>query len=183
MPKEYPAEFKAKIIKRYQKGESIQSLSQELHIAQSTIYDWRKEYCSIKTANRTYTPKEFDILQGGWKSWSMNWRSFGSRGTYQMCPYRKSWSSWKASTKSQTTRIVSTSSVKRWMLPAEPSTTTSSAEPTAASAIKSRRGLCGWYSRFLMTVPSDSAPKNSHRSDRKRHPGQHQTHRGDHARA
>ena len=54
---------------------------------------------------------------------------------------------------------VITSSVKRWMLPAEPSTTTSSAEPTAASAIKSRRGLCGWYSRFLMTVPSDSAPK------------------------
>ena len=36
MPKEYPAEFKTKIIKRYQKGESIQSLSQELHIAQST---------------------------------------------------------------------------------------------------------------------------------------------------
>lgn len=41
MPKEYPAEFKAKIIKRYQKGESIQSFSLELHIAQSTIYDWR----------------------------------------------------------------------------------------------------------------------------------------------
>ena len=57
MPKEYPAEFKTKIIKRYQKGESIQSLSQELHIAQSTLYDWRREYCSIKTANRTYTPK------------------------------------------------------------------------------------------------------------------------------
>ena len=52
MPKEYPAEFKTKIIKRYQKGESIQSLSQELHIAQSTLYDWRREYCSIKTANR-----------------------------------------------------------------------------------------------------------------------------------
>ena len=62
MPKEYPAEFKAKIIKRYQKGESIQSLSQELHIAQSTLYGWRREYCSIKTANRTYTPKEFNIL-------------------------------------------------------------------------------------------------------------------------
>ena len=32
MPKEYPAEFKTKIIKRYQKGESIQSLSQELQL-------------------------------------------------------------------------------------------------------------------------------------------------------
>ena len=46
MPKEYPAEFKTKIIKRYQKGESIQSLSQELHIAQSTLYDWRRESVS-----------------------------------------------------------------------------------------------------------------------------------------
>lgn len=62
MPKEYPAEFKAKIIKRYQKGESIQSLSQELHIAQSTLYDWKREYCSIKTANRTYMPKEFGTI-------------------------------------------------------------------------------------------------------------------------
>ena len=108
----------------------------------------------VPTRQKSSTP-----FQGGWKSWSMNWRSFGLLGTYQMCPCRKSWSSWKASTKSRAIRIVSTSSVKRWMLPAEPSTTTSSAEPTAASAIKSRRGLCGWYSRSLMTVPSDSAPK------------------------
>ena len=62
MPKEYSIKFKAEVIKRYQSGESILSLSRELHIAQSTIYHWRKEYCSIKTANRTYTPKEFDAL-------------------------------------------------------------------------------------------------------------------------
>ena len=62
MPKEYSTKFKAEVIKRYQSGESILALSQELCIAQSTIYHWRKEYCSIKTANRTYTPKEFDAL-------------------------------------------------------------------------------------------------------------------------
>ena len=62
MPKEYPAKFKTEVIQRYQDGESIRSLSQELHIAQSTIYHWRKEYCSIETANHTYTPKEFDAL-------------------------------------------------------------------------------------------------------------------------
>ena len=62
MPKEYPIKFKTKVIQRYQSGESIQTLSQELHLAQSTIYRWRKEYCSIKAANRTYTPKEFDVL-------------------------------------------------------------------------------------------------------------------------
>ena len=62
MPKEYSIKFKTEVIKRYQSGEPILSLSRELHIAQSTIYHWRKEYCSIKTANRTYTPKEFDAL-------------------------------------------------------------------------------------------------------------------------
>ena len=62
MPKEYSTKFKTEVIKRYQNGEPILALSQELCIAQSTIYHWRKEYYSIKTTNRTYTPKEFDAL-------------------------------------------------------------------------------------------------------------------------
>ena len=62
MPKEYSTKFKVEVIKRYQNGESILALSQELRIAQSTIYHWRNEFCSIKAANRTYTPKEFDAL-------------------------------------------------------------------------------------------------------------------------
>ena len=52
MPKEYPAEFKTKIIKRYQKGESIQSLSQELHIAQSTLYS--KSYLHAKRVRHPF---------------------------------------------------------------------------------------------------------------------------------
>lgn len=62
MPTEYPVEFKHKVIQRYEKGESIKNLSQELNIAQSTIYHWRKLYCSIQTPQRTYTPKEFDAI-------------------------------------------------------------------------------------------------------------------------
>lgn len=62
MPIEYPAEFKRKVICRYEKGESIKDLSQELNIAQSTIYQWRKLYCSIQMPQRTYTPKEFDAI-------------------------------------------------------------------------------------------------------------------------
>ncbi len=62
MPATYPIELKVKTIRRYEKGESIKSLSQELHISQSTLYQWRKEYCLIKTPNRTYTPKEFDAI-------------------------------------------------------------------------------------------------------------------------
>lgn len=62
MPAQYPMEFKMNVIHRYQAGESIQALSQELHIAQSTLYHWRKLYCSIQTPQRTYTPKEFDTI-------------------------------------------------------------------------------------------------------------------------
>lgn len=62
MPKRYSEEFKHKVIQRYEKGESIKDLSQEFHIAQSTIYHWRKLFCSIQTPQHTYTPKEFDVL-------------------------------------------------------------------------------------------------------------------------
>lgn len=62
MPTEYPANFKKEVINRYQNGESIKSLSHELHITQGTLYRWRKEYCSIRGINRTYTPKEFDAI-------------------------------------------------------------------------------------------------------------------------
>lgn len=62
MSMSYPFEFKVKVIRRYEKGNSIKALSQELHISQSTLYHWRKEYCSIQTPNRTYTPTEFDAI-------------------------------------------------------------------------------------------------------------------------
>ena len=62
MPTEYPVEFKRKVIQRYEEGESIKNLSQELNIAQSTVYHWRKVYCSIQTPQHTYTPKEFDAI-------------------------------------------------------------------------------------------------------------------------
>lgn len=62
MPTTYPVEFKVKTIHRYEKGESIKTLSQELHISQNTLYQWRKAYCSIKMPNRTYTPAEFDAI-------------------------------------------------------------------------------------------------------------------------
>ena len=62
MPTTYPVELKVKTIRRYEKGESIKALSQELHISQSTLYQWREKYCSIQTPNRTYTPAEFDAM-------------------------------------------------------------------------------------------------------------------------
>ena len=62
MPTAYPTEFKIKTIRRYEKGASIKALSQELHIAQSTLYQWRNTYCSIQTPDRRYTPAEFDAI-------------------------------------------------------------------------------------------------------------------------
>ena len=62
MPTTYPTELKVKTICRYEKGESIKTLSEELHVSPSTLYQRRKEYCSIKTPTRTYTPTEFDAV-------------------------------------------------------------------------------------------------------------------------
>ena len=49
MPTIYPAELKVKTIRRYEKGESIKVLSQEMHISQSTLYQ--------------RTAKSFNLLQ------------------------------------------------------------------------------------------------------------------------
>ncbi|MBD5095091.1 MAG: IS3 family transposase [Subdoligranulum sp.] len=62
MPTAYTTAFKKKVIQRYEKGASIKSLSEELNVAQSTIYSWKKKFCTIQTPNRTYTPKEFDAV-------------------------------------------------------------------------------------------------------------------------
>lgn len=62
MPKKYPDEFKEEVVRHYEQGKSIKSISQELHLAQSTIYRWVKELCSIETPVRKYTPTGFDKL-------------------------------------------------------------------------------------------------------------------------
>lgn len=62
MPMKYSTEFKIKVIRRYEKGESIRELCQELNISQSTLYHWGKQYCTIQTKTRSYTPAEFDAI-------------------------------------------------------------------------------------------------------------------------
>ena len=62
MTNKYQTDFKRQVIKRYERGESIKNLSQELNIAQSTIYQWRKQFCSIQTLKCAYTPQEFNNL-------------------------------------------------------------------------------------------------------------------------
>ena len=62
MPMKYSTEFKIKVIRRYEKGEPIRELCQELNISQSTLYHWGKQYCTIQTKTRSYTPAEFDAI-------------------------------------------------------------------------------------------------------------------------
>ena len=62
MPKKYSPEIKTRAIQRYKKGESLKALSAELHISQSTLYQWRNRYCTTQTEARTYTPLEFDAI-------------------------------------------------------------------------------------------------------------------------
>ncbi len=62
MPKRYSAELKMEVTFRYEQGESIKSLSQELGVAQSTIYGWLKKFHCTETSVRSYTPADFDKL-------------------------------------------------------------------------------------------------------------------------
>ena len=66
MPKEYPTKFKTEVIQRYRNGESIQLLSQELHIAQSTIYHWGKSIAPSKQQIAPIHQKNLMSFQGGW---------------------------------------------------------------------------------------------------------------------
>ena len=62
MPTQYSELFKTEVIHRLENGEAIKDLSYELHISQSTIYRWRKDYRTIQTPNCTFTPAGVDAL-------------------------------------------------------------------------------------------------------------------------
>ena len=89
MPTIYPTELKVKTIRRYGNGESIKVLSQELHISQSTLYQWRKEYCSIELPNRTYTPAEFDAMARRFKKLEHHMEIIHQTGYLSSVPLQK----------------------------------------------------------------------------------------------
>ena len=64
MPIKYPTEFKVKAIRRYEKGESIKELCKELNISQSTLYHWRKQYCSFKQIPAPILQQNLMLFQG-----------------------------------------------------------------------------------------------------------------------
>lgn len=89
MPTTYPTELKVKTIRRYEKGESIKALSEEQHISQSTLYQWRKDYCSIETPNRTFTPKGFDAVCRRLKKLEHEKKIIRSSGLLSAVPLQK----------------------------------------------------------------------------------------------
>lgn len=62
MSARYSEDYKKSVIKRYENGEDLNVLSQNLHIALSTLYHWRNQYYSIYTPQHIYTPKEISTL-------------------------------------------------------------------------------------------------------------------------
>lgn len=62
MPKRYSEELKMEITRRHKQGEHVKLLSQELGLAQSTIYAWLKKFHCIETSVRSFTPADFDKL-------------------------------------------------------------------------------------------------------------------------
>lgn len=72
MPKRYSEELKMEITRRHKQGEHVKLLSQELGLAQSTIYAWLKKFHCIETSVRSFTPADFDKLVAMSRNWSMS---------------------------------------------------------------------------------------------------------------
>ena len=139
MPSTYPTELKVKTIRRYEKGESIKALSQELHISQSTLYQWRKEYCSIEMPDRSYTPAEFSAMNRKLKKLEHYMELSSDPAIFPVFRCRKNSLPWKNCTVSQVIHTVSTSYVKPWVLPGGLSTITYSAVLIGANGRKSKQ--------------------------------------------
>ena len=60
MPKTYAEEFKKQVIRNYEAGRSIASLCEKHKIAQTTLYRWLNDYCTISARETSYTPKKFN---------------------------------------------------------------------------------------------------------------------------
>lgn len=142
MPITYSTELKVKTIRRYEKGESIKALSQELHISQSTLYQWRKEYCSIKTPNHTYTPAEFDAISRRLQKLEHHMDIIRQTEYLSNIPLQKSLPLLRNSIIDRAILSVSMSCVTLLMWQGGPSTTTSSVRRTEANTKRNKLSSC-----------------------------------------
>lgn len=141
MPTTYPSELKVKTIRRYEKGESIKALSQELHISQSTLCQWRKEYCLIKTPTRTYTPAEFDAISRRIQKLEHHMEIIRQSG-YLSVPLQKKLATFEELYNRQTILLASMSCAMLLMWQGGPSITTSSVRQTEANTKRNRLNSC-----------------------------------------
>ena len=139
MPITYSTELKVKTIRRYEKGESIKALSQELHISQSTLYQWRKEYCSIKTPN---TPAEFDAISRRLQKLEHHMDIIRQTEYLSNIPLQKSLPLLRNSIIDRAILSVSMSCVTLLMWQGGPSTTTSSVRRTEANTKRNKLSSC-----------------------------------------
>lgn len=142
MPITYSTELKVKTIRRYEKGESIKALSQELHISQSTLYQWRKEYCSIKTPNHTYTPAEFDAISRRLQKLEHHMEIIRQTEYLSNIPLQKKLATLEELYHHRAILSVSMSCVTLLMWQGGPSTTTSSARRTEANTKRNKLSSC-----------------------------------------
>lgn len=75
MPKKYPEEYIIAVVKKYESGISIKDLSQNLHIASSTLYRWVENYKTIPRKKGEYTPTGYQRLLDYTKNLKTSWRS------------------------------------------------------------------------------------------------------------
>lgn len=123
MPTTYSTELKVKTIRRYEKGESIKALSQELHISTAPYTNGAKNTVRLKLPT-TPTPMlnsmPFPI---GCKNWNITWRLSARPGIYPVYHCRKDSPHLRNSTIDPAIPTVSTSYVMLLMWQEGPSIT------------------------------------------------------------
>ncbi len=142
MPKKYPLEFKKQAIRRYEKGESIPALCQELHISQSTFYHWRNQYRSIQTSAHAYTPAEFDALVRRLQKAEHKLSIIQLSGYLSKVPLQDKLATLEHFTMKCLICTAFTNYAKPWMCPAVHSTITFSAAQIEANTNPRRLSLC-----------------------------------------
>ena len=118
----YPLEFKIKAIRRYEKGESSQSLCQELHIAQSTTTG-KSSFLPSQLHKDHSRRKNLMLFHASSKSWNIWWMWSGCPALFQPCRFKNGLLHWSISIINRTILLVYMIYATLWALQGEPSIT------------------------------------------------------------
>ena len=59
----YPKDTRIALVKEYEQGKTVATISKDSGIPENSIYRWIREYHTINTTNTSFTPSDHNKLQ------------------------------------------------------------------------------------------------------------------------